>query len=104
MQKLLSLKIIKKKLQTFDLSYFRGKSHFEEKVTQNYLVFQPIRRYFKINKKYILSWKSKRLSDETITPYATSDNGLTPLIDHYGTGIRLKFGKSCLKQSNALAK
>ena len=31
-----------KKLKTFDLSYFRGKSHFEEDVTQNYLVSQPI--------------------------------------------------------------
>ena len=42
-----------KKLKTFDWSYFRGKSHFEEDGTQNYLVFQPINRYFKIigNKK-----------------------------------------------------
>ena len=28
-----------KKLRTFDLSYFRGKSHLEEDGTQNYLVF-----------------------------------------------------------------
>ena len=54
-----------KKLQTFDSSYFTGKSHFEEDDVQNYLVFQPIRRYFKIiaNTKYISSWKSKGLSD-----------------------------------------
>ena len=31
-----------KKLETFDSSYFRGKSHFEEDGTQNYVVFQPI--------------------------------------------------------------
>ena len=37
------------KLKTFDSSYFIGKSHFEEDGTQNYLVFQPIFRYFKIN-------------------------------------------------------
>ena len=37
-----------KKLNTFDLSYFIGKSHFEEDGAQNYLVFQPIYRYFKI--------------------------------------------------------
>ena len=45
------------KLKTFDSSYFGGKSHFEEDVTQNYLVFQPINRYFKVltNTKYILS-------------------------------------------------
>ena len=50
-----------KKLKTFDSSYFRGKSHFEENGAQNYLVFQPINRYFKVlaNTKYILSWKSK---------------------------------------------
>ena len=87
------------KLKTFDSGYFIGKSHFEEDGTQNYLVFQPINRYFKTtNKKYFSSWKSIELSDETITPYATSDNSLTPLIDHYGTRIRLKFNKSCLKQ------
>ena len=51
-------------------------------------------RYFKItNKKYISSWKSKGISDETITPYATSDNSLTPLIDHYGSKARLKLKK-----------
>ena len=73
-----------KKLQTIDWSYFRGKSYFEEDRTQNYLVFQPIIRYFKIiaKTKYILPWKSKGLSDETITPDATSDKSLTPLIDH----------------------
>ena len=42
------------------------------------------------------------LSDKTITPYAISDNSLTPLIDHYGSKVRLKFNKDCLKQSNKL--
>ena len=36
-----------KKLKTFDLSYFIGKSHFEEDGIQNCLVFQPIQKYFK---------------------------------------------------------
>ena len=64
------------------MSYFIGKDHFEEDGTQNYLVLQPIRRYFKIisDTEYISSWKSKGLSDETITPYAISDNSLTPLM------------------------
>ena len=104
MEKLLSLKRIFKKLQTFDSSYFRGKNYFDEDGTQNYSVFLPIIRYFRLtlNKKYIPSWKSKGLSDETITSYATSDNSLTPWIDYYGTKIRLQFNKSCLKQSNNL--
>ena len=37
-----------KKLKTFDASYFRGKSHFEEDGTQDYLVFQPVHRYIKL--------------------------------------------------------
>ena len=36
-----------KKLKTFDLSYFKGKDHFEEDGTQNYPVFQPMYKYFK---------------------------------------------------------
>ena len=36
-----------KKLKSFELSYFLGRSHFEEDSTQNYLVFQPINTYFK---------------------------------------------------------
>ena len=93
-----------KKSQTFDSSYFRGKNYFDEDGTQNYLVFLPISRYFRLiaNTKYISSWKSKGLSDETITPYAKSDNSLTSWIDYYGTKIRLQFNKSCLKQPNKL--
>ena len=37
-----------KKLQTFDLSYFIGKRHFEEDGTQNYLIFQPLIKYLKL--------------------------------------------------------
>ena len=35
-----------KKLQAFDSSYFRDKSHFENNGTQSYLVFQPVLRLF----------------------------------------------------------
>ena len=37
-----------KKLKTFDSSYFKGKSHFEEDGTQNHSLLQPINRYFKV--------------------------------------------------------
>ena len=55
-----------KKLKTFYSSYFIDKSHFEEDGTQNYLVFQPISRNFKMlaNTDYVSSWKSKGLSAE----------------------------------------
>ena len=90
-----------KRLKTLDLSYFIGKSHFEEDSTQNYLVFQPINSYFEViaNKLYISSWKSKGLSDETIKSPVTSDNSLTPLIEYVCDKIIIKFSGSCLKQS-----
>ena len=76
-----------KKLKTFDPSYFIGKSHFEEDGTQNYLVFQPMLRYFKIlpNTNYVLSWKSKGLSTETNkshtpSPLTASDYNLIPTL------------------------
>ena len=67
-----------KNLQTFDSLYFKGKRHFEEDGTQDYLVFQPMYRYFKriagvSSDNYILLWKSKRLSDENITAPTTTD-------------------------------
>ena len=46
-QKLIELENDIKKLETYDSSYFKGKSHFEEDGTRNYLVFQQIYRYFK---------------------------------------------------------
>ena len=93
-----------KKLQTFDSGYFRGKCHFEEDGAQNYLVFQPLFRYFKVNKfinviDYVLSWQSKGLSSESIKAISTSDISLTPTLSYYGTKIKVKFTGSCLKPS-----
>ena len=87
-------------LKTFDSSYFIGKSHFDEDGTQNYLIFQPLNKYFKliINTDYVSSWKSKGLSAENIKPPRTSDNSLTPIGSYYGTKMRGKFTGSCLKQ------
>ena len=93
------------KLKTFDSGYFIGKSHFEEDGVQNYLVFQPLNKYFKVitsaNIKYISSWQSKGLSDETIKTLATSDNSLNPKVSYYGTKARLEFRGSCLKQDKS---
>ena len=89
------------KLKTFDSSYFIGKSHFEKDGTQNYLVFQPLNKYFKVitNTDYVSLWKSKDLSAESIKPPTTSNNILTPVWNYYGTKTRVKFTGSCLKQS-----
>ena len=67
-----------------DLSYYRGKQYFDEgSGKQNYLAFLPINKYFRLNSvaskaDYVLSWKSKRLSNENIRPPTTSDNSLNP--------------------------
>ena len=90
------------KLKTFDSSYFFGKIHFEEDGVQNYVVFQPLNKFFKVitsaNKKYVSSWQSKGLSDETIKPPASSDNSLNPKVSYYGAKAKLEFRGSCLKQ------
>ena len=87
------------KLKTFDSGYFVGESHFQEHGTQNYLVFQPMSKYFKLmtNTFYILSLQSKELSNENIDPPTTN---LSPLIDYVGNKICLLLTESCLEQSN----
>ena len=93
------------KLKVFDSSYFIGKSHFEENSVQNYLVFQPLKKYFQLivsdNTKYTSSWQSKGLSDKSIKPPATSDHKLNPKVNYYGSKTRLEFGGSCLKQDKS---
>ena len=81
------------KLKTFDSSYFIGKSHFDEDGTQNYLVFQPLNKYFKLitNTLSILSWQSKGLSTENFDPPTTS---LSPSINYVGNEIRVTFNGS----------
>ena len=84
------------KLKTYDSIYFTSQSRFEEDGTQNYLVFQPIQRYFKRvagvdNGNHIYYWKSKGLSDERINSIKISDYGITPYLNYYDiTNIREK--------------
>ena len=40
--------------------------------------------------------------EDYILSYVFSDNSLTPHIDHHKGKTRLKFNKSCLKQSNKI--
>ena len=91
------------KLKTFDLSFFIGKNYFEEDGAQNYLVFQPMYKYFKAFSitqylEYVSEWKSKGLSNESIKAISTSDNSLNPTLSYYDTKIRVKFTGGCLKQ------
>ena len=89
-----------------DLSSYHGKQDFDKgSGKQNYLVFLPMRRYFKLNSvvdtaDYVLSWQSKRLSNESIKPPTAANNSLTPELNYHGTKTKIKFIGSCLKESN----
>ena len=96
--------VLKHEIRCFTIKFSVSKSHFEEDGTQNYLVFQPLNSYFKVivSTDYVSSWKSKGLSDETIKPPSTSDNGLTTAVSYYGTKMGVKFIGICLKQPAVL--
>ena len=91
-------------LQTADLNYFKGKIYFKsDDGTQNYLVFQPLNKYFKRvvdlgSGNYIYYWKSKGLSSEKINSIITSNYGITPELNYLGDKIGENFNGSCLKQ------
>ena len=86
-----------KKLKTFDLSYFRGKTHFEEYGNPNHLFFKSMYKYL----NNISDWKYKGLSNESIKTPSTSNNFLNPLLYYVSTKIRVKFNGGCLKQDKA---
>ena len=95
-----------KKLKIFDIFYFRGKSHFEEDDTQNYLVFHCVYKYFKraidstSNNTYAHYWQSKGLSNEKLNaPGTNSNNDQAPLIQYDNTRISLQFSGDCFKQN-----
>ena len=63
-----------------------------------------MRKYFKLNSVinvigYVLSWQSKAIFNESIKPPTASNYNLNPKLSYYGTKIRVKFTRSCLKQS-----
>ena len=102
-----------KKLKAFDSIYFHGKIHEddddgtqdEDDGTQNWLVFQPVQKYFKIvstTDSNILSWKSKGSSDESIKLLTTSNKLFNPSLNFVGTKARVKFNGDCLKQEKII--
>ena len=92
------------KLKTFESSYYIGKKYFEEIGLPNYLIFQPLHRYFQLNYKnslFISSWKSRGLFDGIIESPSTSN--INPILDFYDNGkLRANFIGNYLKQSNKI--
>lgn len=68
------------KLQIFDFSYFLGKLHFEDDGMENFFVLKPVFNHFKkaANNSKMTAWKSENFLEESIKPYATSDNSVSP--------------------------
>ena len=92
-----------KKLNTYDLNYFRGKNYFDEDGTQNYYIFQPLGKYLEVtdtnNINYILSWQTRWLTNLKIESLKTNNYLLNLCIDHYDkTKIRIKFDGSFLNR------
>ena len=87
-----------KKLKAFDSNYYNGKKYFNEDGIQNYLVFQSILKYLKVNSSWITKWESKGLSNGSLEVVSTSSNTLTPSVNYYREKARLKFTGSVLQQ------
>ena len=89
------------KLQESDSSYCRGKSHFKDHSTENYLLVQLMHRYFKkvsINSDHISSWTPKGLSEGSIKFPSKFNNCLAPALSYFGNKTKVKFDGSSLKQ------
>ena len=72
-------------------------------MVHNYLVFQPMLRYFKRitgvgTGNYIYFWKSKGLSNENTTAPTTIDYSLNPLLSYLGTKTKVEIKLRCLRQ------
>ena len=93
-----------KKLKTFDSIYFRGKSHFDG--TQNYLVYQPMYRYFiRISGVVMaITFISGNLKDIwwKINYIKISDSGITPYLSYYSTN-KIRFILLVLQWNNTVA-
>ena len=88
-----------------DLSYYRAKQYFDEGSSkENYLVFLPMGKYFKLNSVIgvidrVLSCQSKGVSNESIKRPTTSNNSLNPRLSCNDIKIKVQFTGSCLKQA-----
>ena len=88
-----------KKLEKFDATCFRGKNYFAEDGTQNYLVFQPVYKYFEKTGDKVSSWKSKVLSDEKIISTTTSTEKSATRSIYDNARIKVRFNGDFLKQN-----
>ena len=87
-----------KKIEKFDATYFRGKNYFDGDGIQNYLVFQPVYKYFKIGSNKISSWESKGWSNEKISFFPQLRNNQPPSPAYNNARIKILFSGDFSRQ------
>ena len=94
----LLVKIELKNLEKFHAAYFRGKNYFDGGGTKNYLVLQPVHKYFERVDNIISSWESKGFSNEKISSTTTPYYSQAPKLVYDNARIKLNFNTDLLKQ------
>ena len=91
-------------LEKFDAAYFRGKIYFDGDGTQNYLVFQPVYKYFRVESNKISSWESKGLSNEkvSIATFNNNNNIFATSLIYLNARLKVKFNGNFLKQDTIM--
>ena len=91
-------------LEKFDAAYFRGKIYFDGDGTQNYLVFQPVYKYFRVESNNISSWESKGLSNEkvSIATFNNNNNIFATSLIYLNARLKVKFNGNFLKQDTIM--
>ena len=74
--------------------------HFSLDGSQNYLVFQRLCIHFTSKNGKIYSWKSQRISVESITPPSTTDHNFDPEIIYKSGDIKVRFDGIWLRQDS----
>ena len=93
--KLISRKVLTKNFIN-SYSILNSAKYFPEDGSQNFLLFQPLVKYFEAYKTTVsakvMVRKSKGFSDESINPPAALDNSLSSTLDYFNNPkIRLEF-------------
>ena len=84
-----------------NIIFLKAQDIFTEDGSQNYFIFQPLLKYFQASRTIvnanIMRRTSKGLSDQSIKPYATSDNNFSKKLDYSNNPkFRVNFDRSCL--------
>ena len=85
----------------YELSLFIAQYFFIDE-SQNLLIFQPNLNTFTIHAVFseaTVAWESRRLSNQKVRSYITSDKILYPKLNLYNSSLRVEFKGCCLKQN-----